>query len=538
MKLQNIPLDQLHVSKLNMRHSRKAPDIADIYPSIRDDGVFQTLLVRKEAKGFGIIAGRRRYFALRKAAKETGKSLTAPCGIMEAGDNASAIEASLLENMARLPAGEFEQYDAFARLAAGKKTPEDIAETFGITPLKVRRILALANLKPEIKALYEANRIAVPTLRAMTLASHEQQDMWLTLFERDDDHAPQGEQLKAWLTGGARIRLETALFDLDTYKGTLLTDLFSETGYFADPDLFWTHQNAAIAERMDTYKADGWSDVVVMDRGEQFCTWEYGTRGKDAGGKVFISTRHDGSVTVHEGYLSLTDIKKIDAILKTDPKAASKAATKPEISGPLGDYISLHRHAAISASLLDHPHIALRLTVAHMLAGSDLWEVKPEKTEARKEATSQSVAASIGAARIDAERTALFDLLGIRPSQPDYSPQRKIANCDAASVFAALLKQDNATVMKVMTLGMALSLKAGSVQIEAIPLVVPVDMDAFWSPDDAFFDLLRDKRVINTMVAEIAGPATAKAHLTDTGKAQKEIIRNRIAGHGTDTNQD
>ena len=40
------------------------------------------------------------------------------------------------------------------------------------------------------------------------------------------------------------------------------------------------------------------------------------------------------------------------------------------------------------------------------------------------------------------------------------------------------------------------------------------------------------KRVINAMVKEIAGKSCADGALTETGKKQKEIIRNRMAGHG------
>ena len=99
-QLKTISLDELHVSKLNMRHSRKKPDITDILPSIRKDGLRQTLLVRKEGESYGVIAGRRRYYALLAIAKETGKTPRVPCAIMEAGDDAAAIEASLIENVA------------------------------------------------------------------------------------------------------------------------------------------------------------------------------------------------------------------------------------------------------------------------------------------------------------------------------------------------------------------------------------------------------------------------------------------------------
>lgn len=59
-QLKSIPLDRLKISKLNMRHSRKMPDISDILPSIRASGLRQTLLVRREGDHYGVVAGRRR----------------------------------------------------------------------------------------------------------------------------------------------------------------------------------------------------------------------------------------------------------------------------------------------------------------------------------------------------------------------------------------------------------------------------------------------------------------------------------------------
>lgn len=58
--LKSIPLSELRISKLNMRHSRKKPDVSDILPSIRESGIRQTLLVRKEGDHYGVVAGRRR----------------------------------------------------------------------------------------------------------------------------------------------------------------------------------------------------------------------------------------------------------------------------------------------------------------------------------------------------------------------------------------------------------------------------------------------------------------------------------------------
>ena len=76
--LKTIPLADLKVSRLNMRHGRKKPDISDILPSIRTHGLRQTLLVRKEGEHYGVVAGRRRLFALKQVAKETGIAMDVP----------------------------------------------------------------------------------------------------------------------------------------------------------------------------------------------------------------------------------------------------------------------------------------------------------------------------------------------------------------------------------------------------------------------------------------------------------------------------
>ena len=137
--LKHIPLNELRISKLNMRHGRKKPDVSDILPSIKAGGIRQTLLVRREGKHYGVIAGRRRFFALQAIAKETGETPLVPCAIMSEKDAASAIEASVIENVGRLPATEMEQYTAFKRLHEEGRAVDDIAAYFGVTELLVRR---------------------------------------------------------------------------------------------------------------------------------------------------------------------------------------------------------------------------------------------------------------------------------------------------------------------------------------------------------------------------------------------------------------
>lgn len=535
MKLKDISLDKLHISKLNMRYKDKTPDISDILPSIRDKGIYQTMLVRPEGDGFGVVAGRRRYYALLKVAEETEKKLKAPCGILASNDDALAIEASLIENMARLPATELEQFAAFKKLKVKGRSVVEIAHHFGVTELKVKRILALANLKPQILRLYESKEIDGRTLQALTMASKAKQADWLKLAKDEEQDTPTGRWLKNWLLGEEHISTKVALFDMKNYNGSVISDLFGEQEFFADPDAFWTLQNAKIAETRDAFEADGWK-VEVMERGAHFHEWGYTKRTNDAGGKVFITIGHDGATEAHVGYLSNEDAKKIEAILTGKDEAEGKKApkAKPEMSGPLTEYVTLHRHSAIRAELLKHPKIAMRLTVAHMLVGSYRWSVEAQGTKSRKESTAISVAGSHGATIFEAERAAIYDLVGLTQFDSPYSPRKRLADGELTSVFARLLELSDDDVMRVMSFAMAESLQADSDVVEAITYAVPVDLAAMWEPDAAFFEILRDKKVINAMVKDIAGKTCADGALTETGKAQKNIIRNRIAGHGVE----
>ena len=538
MQLKHIPITDMKVSRLNMRHGRKAPDISDIYPSIKSRGVLQTMLVRKEGKKFGVVAGRRRFFALKRLAKETGKPQKAPCLVMKSGDDIAALEATLVENTTHLPADEFQQYEVFARLAAKGESVTAIAERFGVTELMVRRVLALTSLTDDVKALYQAEVIDKRTLYALTLATKGQQEEWLNLLNAEDEYAPRGEQLKDWLTGGGRITTDKALFDLDAYDGTVLTDLFGETAIFGDADLFWTKQNEAIATMAERYRNEGWTEVVVLERGAHFLSWEHGKRSRKEGGKVYIETRHDGSVTAHEGYLPLKVIEKIERILgRGGDGEDGKPAAKPEMSGPLADYVALHRHAAVRASLCDQSGVALRLAVAHLVTRSDNWRVDVEDQRTRKEATAESLAASAGEAKFAEHRAKAKALIG-QDDQDGSLVAEHAFRGDPCQTFARLLALSDEDVLHILAVAMGEILQAGSNAVEAAAHVTGIDFAALWSPDEAFFDLLRDKRVINEMVAEIASSSTARFVLTDTGKAQKSVIRNRIAGHGCEADPD
>jgi len=530
MDLTHIPLDQLKVSALNMRHARKAPDIADILPSIRARGVQQPLLVRPNGEGYEIVAGRRRFFALKALAKAGCALEAVPCAVMADGDDAAAVEASLIENLARLDPDEMSRWETFSRLVKEGRSVADIAQTFGVSDIMVRRALALGNLLPAIRKAYRDEDIDADSIRQLTLASDGQQKAWLTLFNDPEQRAPRGWQLKQWLWGG-EITTEAALFPLEDYKGGIVSDLFGEASYFDDLEQFWTLQNAAIGARRDALLADGWPDVIVLDIGQRFLSWEHVTTPKDEGGRVYVEVRETGEVAVHEGFITCKEHQRRQRKTDGGENADSAAPERPELTKAAENYLALHRHAAVRHGLLARPDVALRLVVAHAIVGSNGWRVLPDPQLAEKEATAESLAASKAQTGFQSERTAILELLEmpadrtslVRPNGDAYS---------LVSLIARLLKLSDDEVLRVLACVMAESLDCDGPVFEALGAHLAIDMADYWEPDDVFFDLLRDKTAINAMLREVGGKHTADANLSATAKVQKGIIRDYLTGEG------
>jgi ParB family chromosome partitioning protein len=251
---------------------------------------------------------------------------------------------------------------------------------------------------------------------AKRMATKAQQQEWLDLFESDAHHAALGNQLKRWLLGGDNIRTTVALFPLEDYAGQLVTDLFAEEQYFADPQAFWQAQEKALEARAEEYRAKGWASVEVLERGAYFANWEHEKCSKKDGGRVFVTVSHNGEVTFHESYITQREARARNNAKQRAGSGAGEGdtdakRTKPEITKAMERYLELHRHALVRADLLTHPDIALCLTVAHMIAGSALWTIRPDDQRAPKPEIESSVMASQSQAAFEAERIELLKLL-------------------------------------------------------------------------------------------------------------------------------
>lgn len=538
MKLDFIAIDRLYVDKANMRIAKRPPDVADILPSVRRRGILQPLIVRPGEDGrFGIVAGARRFRAACLVAEErcaerqgasdtTGEPTLLPCAILDKGDDADAVEASLIENMARLDPDEVTRWESFVRLVREGRSPEEIADTFALPVLAVRRTLALGNLLPRIRDLYRRGKIDAASVRHLTLASTARQKDWLALWDSPDAHCPTGWQLRGWLLGGEAIRADHALFDVEASGLALVADLFDEQRYVSDADAFWRAQDDAIEARRLAYLDAGWAGVEVVPPTRHFHGWEHEKTPRRKGGRVYIDVRSSGEVVFHEGYLTRREASRIAR--GEAPGAAEPPARRPEVSGPMQAYIDLHRHAAVRAALLSHQRVALRLMVAHAIAGSHLWRVIPERQEVRNDRIAESVETCRGETLFDEHRRGMLSVLALDRESPTLcgapGPEGVV------TLFLELLSWPDGVVLDAIAVLMGETLAAGSPAVDAVGAEIGIDMAQWWQADAAFFELLRDREVLGRLVAEIAGGAVAEANAGEKIATLRKIASDALAG--------
>lgn len=525
MELKAIDIANLSVSRLNMRGCKKTPDLTNILPSVRARGILVPLIVRAgdEPDTYEIVAGKRRYHAALVVAQENDGIDPLPCAVMAPGDHTAALEASLIENIARLDPDEMTQCETFTRLVREGRSVEHIALTFGLSALQVKRTLALGNLLPRVRSLFRTEKIDAVTVRHLTLASRSQQRDWLALLDDGHAYVPTGSALRAWLFGGASISTKVALFDVTTYTGEIISDLFGDDSYFACAEQFWTAQMAAVEDRAEACRDAGWSDVVILERGEPFHTWEHERTPKKQGGRVYVTLGHRGDVTFHEGYVTCKDARRL---------ARGEALAKPirpELTSAMQSYVDLHRHVAVRAKLADAPTVALRVMLAHAIAGSSLWRIDVVRQRGQGDAITESIETCASEAIFDVKRRRLLALLGFDADTPTifggYTGEQGIAG-----LFTQLLGLSDSDVLDILAIVMGETLESGSALIELLGVHLHVDMATVWQADDALLDAIRDREIIGHVLADIAGPETAASNTKETAKVQRGIIRDCIAG--------
>lgn len=248
---EDIPFDKLELSQQNVRNIKAGVSVEDLADDIARRKLLQSLSVRpilgengEETGRFHIPAGGRRYRALELlvAQKRMAKTEPVPC-IVKRGDETSAEDDSLAENVQRVDLHPLDQYRAFQTLREQGLGEEEIAARFFVSVATVRQRLKLASVSSRLLDLYAEDEMKLEQIMAFSITNDHvrQEQVWDTLSRQ---HTQDPYYIRRLLTettirAGDRRAVYVGVKAYEAAGGVVMRDLFDEDngGWLQDPAL-------------------------------------------------------------------------------------------------------------------------------------------------------------------------------------------------------------------------------------------------------------------------------------------------------------
>ncbi len=166
--LRRVPIDLIARNPRNPRKSFDETDLADLAASIKDRGVVQPILVRRQpgsAKGYEIIAGERRWRAAQKAGLHE-----IPVVVRDADDR-EALELAIIENVQRSDLNAIEEAEGYERLMGDfSYNQAQLGSVIGKSRSHVANTLRLLKLSPKIRGYVVEGTLSAGHARALLTA--------------------------------------------------------------------------------------------------------------------------------------------------------------------------------------------------------------------------------------------------------------------------------------------------------------------------------------------------------------------------------
>ena len=177
-KVEELRLDEIRPNPYQPRKNFDEENLKDLSDSIRKNGVFQPIIVRKSSvMGYEIIAGERRFRASKLAGKD---SIPA---IVRAIDDEQMMEVAVLENLQREDLSPLEEAEAYSTLMKNLKiTQSELSERLGKSRPYIANYLRLLDLPREVKAFVQDGKLSMG--QARTLLALKDKDKLVELAKR------------------------------------------------------------------------------------------------------------------------------------------------------------------------------------------------------------------------------------------------------------------------------------------------------------------------------------------------------------------
>lgn len=144
--------------------------LSELAESIKENGVFQPIIVKKSIKGYEIIAGERRYRASILAGK------TNIPAIIRNFTEEQMIEIALLENLQRENLNAIEEAMAYKNMLEKLNlTQEQLSKKVSKSRSHITNMLGLLRLPKEVQDMIISNKLTMGHARALSKLENEEQ---------------------------------------------------------------------------------------------------------------------------------------------------------------------------------------------------------------------------------------------------------------------------------------------------------------------------------------------------------------------------
>ncbi len=190
-----VPLESIKANPLQPRKVFDEESLQELADSIRQKGVLQPLIVRKDEEGYILVAGERRLRAARMAGMKK-----VPVIVKELTDP-ETLEVALVENIQRDDLNPLEMAEAIQRLVEEfGYTQEEVAKRVGRDRATVANYLRILKLPPPIKEALLKGQLSLGHAKAiLALPSKAAQ---IELARRVIQRGLSVRQTEALATGG------------------------------------------------------------------------------------------------------------------------------------------------------------------------------------------------------------------------------------------------------------------------------------------------------------------------------------------------
>ena len=158
-----INLDEIRPNPHQPRKIFNEEALNDLADSIKKNGVFQPIILKKSIKGYDLVAGERRF----RASKIAGKT-TIPAIIKDFNEE-QMIEIALLENLQRENLNVIEEALAYkAMIEKLNLTQEELSNKVSKSRSHITNILGLLRLPTEIQEMISKNELTMGHARVLS----------------------------------------------------------------------------------------------------------------------------------------------------------------------------------------------------------------------------------------------------------------------------------------------------------------------------------------------------------------------------------